>query len=74
MKKTKLYRYYGRNGIITTPIFLEDAKAILLYNLKAEEGKLITDGETIIKSIIVYPEELQLWQEIDDPNWTDRIN
>ena len=74
MKKTKIYRYYGRNGIITTPIFLEDAKSILLYNLKANEGKILTDGETKISSIIIYPEELDLWTEIDDPNWTDTTN
>ena len=67
MKKSKLYRYYGRNGIITTPIFLEDAKSIMLYNLKADDGKVLTDGETLIRSIIVYPEDLELWKEIDNP-------
>lgn len=74
MKKSKLYRYYGRNGIITTPIFLEDAKSILLYNLKASEGKILTDGELTVQSIVIYPEDLELWKEIDDPNWTKNNN
>ena len=74
MKKTKVYRYYGRNGTITSPVFLEDAKSILLYNLKADNGKILTNGEITISSVIVYPEDLELWSEIDDPNWTNSNN
>ena len=31
MKKLKLYRYVGRNGIVTTTVFLDDIKHYLYF-------------------------------------------
>ena len=33
MRKTKLYRYVGRNGIVTTPVLLDDIKHYVYYIL-----------------------------------------
>ena len=38
MTKSKMYRYLGRNGIITSPILLEKVEPIALYELRASEG------------------------------------
>jgi hypothetical protein len=45
MIKKDLYRYTGRNGIITSLVHLEDAKYYPMYRLIADEGKVLTDGE-----------------------------
>jgi hypothetical protein len=65
MKRRKLYRYVGRNGTITSPIFLEDIKHIPLVELKPEIGYALTDGIAVKKgSIIVHVEEADIWTEV----------
>lgn len=66
MIKKDLYRYTGRNGIITSLVHLEDAKYYPMYRLIADEGKMLTDGEQVIKSIDIFAEDLGKWTEIDD--------
>ena len=66
MKKTKMYRYLGRNGIITSLVHLEDAKFFPMYRLIADEGKVLTDGEVTLKSIDIFAEDLGKWTEIDE--------
>lgn len=44
MEITKMYRYLGRNGIITSPILIENSSPINMFNLKADEGKILTNG------------------------------
>lgn len=68
MVKNKIYRYLGRNGILTTPILLNDSTKIDMYRLIAEKGKMLTNGEQILKSVDIFPEDLTLWTEIADPN------
>ena len=68
MKKTKLYRYLGRNGTITSPILLDKIEHIPMFALSAADGKVLTDGEQQVKSVTIFAEELSLWSEIDDPN------
>lgn len=72
MTKKKMYRYSGRNGILTTSILLDDIKHILVYELKASSGKILTNGEIFTYTIIVEEEELADWREIDDI--TDKTN
>lgn len=67
MKKTKLYRYLGRNGIITSPILLDKIEHIPMFALRADEGKVLSDGEQMVKTITIFAEDLSLWSEIDDP-------
>lgn len=66
MIKTKMYRYLGRNGIITSPILLENVTPILMYSLRAENGKILTNGNKTMSSTIVFEDEVNDWYEIDD--------
>ena len=66
MIKKDLYRYTGRNGIITSLVHLDDAKYYPMYRLIADEGKVLTDGELIVKSIDIFAEDLGKWTEIDE--------
>jgi hypothetical protein len=63
-----MYRYLGRNGIITSPILLENIAPIPLYELRAAAGKVLTDGTQFVKVKTVFEDELNNWTEIDDPN------
>ena len=66
MIKKDLYRYTGRNGIITSLVHLDDAKFYPMYRLIADEGKVLTDGELTVKSIDIFAEDLGKWTEIDE--------
>lgn len=66
MKKTVIYRYLGTNGIIESPIHLEDTYYVRLLRLQADEQKVLTkDGETFVRAALVPEEELDLWYEVD---------
>jgi len=64
MIKTNIYRYLGRNGMITTPIILEGATAIPMYRLTADENKKLTNGVIQVSQIDVFEDELDNWYEI----------
>ena len=66
MIKKNLYRYIGRNGIITSLVLLDDAKYYSMYRLFADEGKLLTNGEIEVKSIDIFVEDLGKWSEINE--------
>jgi hypothetical protein len=66
MIKKDLYRYTGRNGIITSLVHLEDAKFYPMYRLIADEDKILTNGELKVKSIDIFAEDLGKWTEIDE--------
>ena len=68
MTKSKMYRYLGRNGIITSPILLEKVEPITMYELRAAEGKVLSNGEEFVKIKLIFTEDLKDWIEIDDPN------
>lgn len=65
MIKTKMYRYLGRNGIITSPILLENSSPIIMFDLKAEENKILTNGIKETYNTIVFEDELKDWYEIE---------
>ena len=65
MKTVKLYRYIGKNGIITTPILLEGTKVYEMFTLIASEGKVLTDGEKVRDTVTIFADELDQWSEID---------
>lgn len=67
MKRIKKYRYVGRNGILTSFVELENVPHTVIYILQADEGKLLTNGERIEKTIPVHEDNLVCWYEIDDP-------
>lgn len=66
MTKKDLYRYTGRNGIITSLVHLDDIKYYPMYRLIADEDKILTDGELKVKSIDIFAEDLGKWTEIDE--------
>ena len=65
MKKTKLYRYIGVNGIITSPVLLKGISHIQMYRLSAKPGYVLSDGEKTVKSIDVFEEDIETWTEIE---------
>jgi hypothetical protein len=66
MKKTKMFRYLGRNGIITSPILLESIEPIPMLALRASKGKWLTNGDEKVKSKLIFADELEDWFEIDE--------
>ena len=66
MKKTKLYRYLGRNGILTTRVLLDGIEHIPMVELVADSGKVLSNGETTKHSIIVEESKESVWREIED--------
>lgn len=67
MIKKNLYRYIGRNGIITSLVHLEDAKFYPMFRLIADENKILISDEGIkMKSIDIFAEDIDKWIEIDD--------
>ena len=61
-----MYKYLGRNGILTTRIQLDGINFIPMTELIAADGKMLTNGERVVKSVIIEDEELSQWREIDD--------
>jgi len=66
MTKEIFYRYLGTNGIIETPIHLEDIYFVRIISLCADEGKILTDGNRKVYSIKVPEDEIDNWKEIPD--------
>lgn len=66
MTKIKKYKYIGLNGILITQILLEDIKNYPLFELSAEPGMILTNGDIVAYSVTVSPEEVDLWREIPD--------
>lgn len=66
MTKNIVYRYFGRNGNVTTPVLLEGATPIKMYRLIADSGKLLTDGSQYVHMIDVFDDEVELWYEVPE--------
>lgn len=66
MTKRIVYRYLGTNGVIESPVFLEDIYYVPVVVLTADPGKkLQRDGRKV--SVVRVPEnEVDLWTEVDD--------
>lgn len=66
MKKTPMYTYLGTNGIITSPVHLEDIYYVLKYQLVADENKMLTkdNGKTLVKMVTVPADEADEWKEV----------
>lgn len=65
MKKEVLYTYLGTNGIICSPVHLEDTYYTRKVCLYADEGKRLTkDGKTFHQIVTVSDEEVHEWYEV----------
>ena len=66
MTQQKIYTYLGTNGTITSPVYLPGIYSIEKINLIADDKKVLTDGKKKVGSVIVLPEEVSRWTEIDN--------
>ena len=66
MTKQVFYRYLGTNGVIDTPIHLEDIYYVRVISLQADNGKILTDGNRKLYSVRVAEEDVGNWREIPD--------
>ena len=65
MTKEIIYRYLGTNGIIESPVHLEDIYYITLIKMTADFGKKLTkDGQNKVFSVTVPEEEASQWYEV----------
>lgn len=67
MKQGKVYRYLGRNGMVTTPILIEGAHAIVMYRLIADDNMLLSNGIRQAYTVDVFEDEVNNWFEIPRP-------
>lgn len=65
MTRTAIYRYLGTNGVIESPVHLEDIYYVLLVRLTADKNKVLTNGKDHKFSVLCTNEEAENWKEID---------
>lgn len=66
MKQIKKYRYRGINGTIISTVLLEGVSKTDLLQLTADDGKMLTDGDLVLKTALIPAENLFKWSEIAD--------
>lgn len=64
MTKTILYKYLGTNGVIESPIHLEDIYYVRINVLIADQGKILTNGIEKKKQVRCSDDEVNQWYEI----------
>lgn len=65
MTKNKYFRYLGVNGYIETPIELPGVYNTSFYQITAEDGKILTDGQIFVNTVNVSEKDLGKWTEVD---------
>ena len=65
MTKETLYTYLGTNVTVTTPIHLESVPAMIRYRLKADNGKVLTNGKCKTTTVTLAEEEISKWSEVN---------
>ena len=61
MTKSKKYKYLGRNGVLVTRILIDGVNNIPMMTLIADDGKILTNGEILTRSITVEkPYEIEI--------------
>ena len=65
MTKTVFYTYLGTNGVIESPVHLEDIYYIRKLRLVADAGTRLTkDGKNFCLTVMIPEEELAEWKEV----------
>lgn len=64
MTKTILYKYLGTNGVIESPIHLEDIYYVRINVLIADQDKILTNGIEKKKQVRCSDDEVNQWYEI----------
>lgn len=65
MKKTVLYKYTGTNGVILSPVHLEDAYYVRVIRLTSDAGKILSNGHDQRHIVTVAEDEVNDWYEED---------
>lgn len=67
MKQEVLYKYLGTNGVIISPVHLEDIYYVRVVRLIANPNKKITrDGINFYNVKVVPEDEINQWYEVDN--------
>ena len=67
MEKEILYRYLGTNGVITSPVHLEDIYYVRMFKIFPDKGKVLTkDNKKFYYSLVIPEEEFEQWYEVED--------
>lgn len=66
MTKQVLYKYLGTNGVIESPVHLEDIYYVRINVLVAGAGKTLTNGKISKKIVRCSDDEVSLWREVDE--------
>lgn len=66
MTKQVLYKYLGTNGVIESPVHLEDIYYVRINVLVAGAGKTLTNGKIFKKIVRCSDDEVSLWREVDE--------
>lgn len=64
MTKQVLYRYLGTNGVIESPVHLEDIYYTRINILTADKGKILSDGKVQKVQVRCSDEEVPQWVEV----------
>lgn len=64
MIQQNIYKYFGRNGVIVSLVNLDCANRMDMYQLIADEGKILTNGIKKVHNVIINKEDLSLWNEV----------
>ena len=65
MTKQVLYKYLGTNGVIESPVHLEDIYYVRINVLMADEGKILSNGYESKKVVRCSDDEVDDWVEIN---------
>lgn len=65
MTKQVFYRYLGTNGVIESPVHLEDIYYTRINVLTADEGRILTNNKVQKRQVRCSDDEVNTWQEID---------
>lgn len=68
MQKLVIYKYLGTNGVIESPVHLEDIYYIRLIEMMADAGKILVNTKTNQRQyqVRVPEEEADNWKEIPE--------
>ena len=64
MTKQVLYKYLGTNGVIISPVHLEDIYYVRINALTADTDKVLFNGVKKCSYVECSDEELDTWEEI----------
>ena len=71
MKSLKKYKYIGYNGSVVTHVLLDGINHQVVYELRADDGKVLTNGKRKMRFVVVEEDLLKNWTEVDDEGMDD---